>query len=206
MSRWSPLTNVWHLSKRDWKVFLKIIFTKKRRGVLNHSWPQLTVEPSIIASIIAIRRIFLLDLDVLFFLCLLLEFKHLRPTFWKVISNSELWKCILLVRTPPNAEYEKVYFSWHYILPWKNSWMQENGLFFLQNIWIFENLRCFNNFSVFYENYKWKSLLSFWLKIDESLKIKIKCSQKLSMSCCCPTQGQFKTCFGIFITLHFFYL
>ena len=46
------------------------------------------------------------------------------------------------------------------------------------------------------------SLLSFWLKIDQSLKI--KCSQKLSMSCCCPTQGQFKTCFGIFITLHFF--
>ena len=48
------------------------------------------------------------------------------------------------------------------------------------------------------------ALLSFWLKIDQSLKI--KCSQKLSMSCCCPTQGQFKTCFGIFITLHFFYL
>ena len=47
-----------------------------------------------------------------------------------------------------------------------------------------------------------RTLLSFWLKIDQSLKI--KCSQKLSMSCCCPTQGQFKTCFGIFITLHFF--
>ena len=43
--------------------------------------------------------------------------------------------------------------------------------------------------------------MSFWLKIDESLKIKIKCLKELSMSYCCPTQGQFKTCFGIFITL-----
>ena len=48
-----------------------------------------------------------------------------------------------------------------------------------------------------------RSLLSFWLKIDESLKIKIKCSQELSTSYCCPTQGHFKTCFRIFITLAF---
>ena len=49
---------------------------------------------------------------------------------------------------------------------------------------------------------KLKSLLSFWLKIDESLKI--RCSQKLSISYCWYTSGHLKTCFGIFITLHFF--
>ena len=47
-----------------------------------------------------------------------------------------------------------------------------------------------------------KTLLLFWLKIDESLKI--RCSQKLSISYCWYTSGQLKTCFGIFITLHFF--
>ena len=47
-----------------------------------------------------------------------------------------------------------------------------------------------------------ESLLSFWLKIDESLKI--RCSQKLSISYCWYTSGHLKTCFGIFITLHFF--
>ena len=42
------------------------------------------------------------------------------------------------------------------------------------------------------------------LKIDECLKI--QCSQKLSTSYCWYTSGHLKTCFGIFITLHFFYL
>ena len=55
------------------------------------------------------------------------------------------------------------------------------SIYYLERL-VFPRYICFSNYNstIIISPFKNKSLLSFWLKINESLKIKIKCSKELS--------------------------
>ena len=83
------------------------------------------------------------------------------------------------------------------VLRFVRSYMRE-----IINYHVMDRINLFrNNIVIMYEP-ELEPLCWNRLKIDESLKI--RCSQKLSISYCWYTSGHLKTCFGIFITLHFF--